>query len=447
MVAAALSATPKRQSAHEIPASVVVQAMIKPDGQKLRLLVRVPLTSMRDVTYPLRGPFLDIEGARPIMMEGVTTWIAPLVKLYEDGEPLPRATVVGLRASIPSDQSFQSYEAAVASILGPPLPSDTQLAVEAGLLDVLLETDIRSETSRFSIDPEWAHLGVRTSTVLRFLPPGGGERAFHYAGNPGVVRLDPHWYQAALTFVKLGFLHILDGIDHLLFVFALVIPFRRFVPLLGIVTSFTVAHSITLAASALGLAPDALWFPPFIEVLIAVSILYMALENVAGARLERRWLIAFGFGLVHGFGFSFALRDSLQFAGSHLALSLLGFNVGVELGQILVLSAAIPALALLFRYGVQERLGTIILSVLVGHTAWHWMTERWTAFRQFQLEWPALDALFFAKLMRWAMLALILVGVGWALTGALGRFARRDGRLRKERGGEPAAAALDGSGD
>src|SRR5205823_6996123 len=137
------------------------------------------------------------------------------------------------------------------------------------------------------------------------------------------------------------------------------------------VTSFTVAHSITLIASALELGPSALWFPPLIETLIAVSILYMALENIVGSNLRRRWMITFGFGLVHGFGFSFALRQTLQFAGSHLLTSLLSFNLGVELGQLLVLLLLVPALELLFRFGVAERIGTIILSTIIAHTAWH----------------------------------------------------------------------------
>ena len=80
---------------------------------------------------------------------------------------------------------------------------------------------------------------------------------------------------------------------------------------------------------------------------------------------------------MHGFGFSFALRETLQFAGSHLLTSLLSFNVGVELGQLLVLVVLVPALQLLFRYVVAERIGTIILSALVAHTAWHWTPERW----------------------------------------------------------------------
>src|SRR4029079_9835747 len=217
-------------------------------------------------------------------------------------------------------------------------------------------------------------------------------------------------------FVALGFTHILDGIDHLLFIICLIIPFRKVRPLVAIITSFTVAHSITLIASVLGFAPDGLWFPPLIEVLIALSIVYMALENIVGARRERRCLIAFGFGLVHGFGFSFALRGSMQFAGRHLATSLVSFNVGVELGQLFVLALAVPALAWGFKHVVAERMGTIILSAFVAHTAWHWMLDRGAVLSRYQLEMPALNASFAASVMRGMMLLLIVGSVAWLLT-------------------------------
>ena len=234
------------------------------------------------------------------------------------------------------------------------------------------------------------------------------------------MRLDPRWYQAAGRFVKLGFFHILDGTDHLLFLFCLVIPFRRFRALIPVVTAFTVAHSITLIASAYNLAPDALWFPPLIETLIAMSIVYMALENiVGGATVQRRWMITFGFGLVHGFGFSFALRQTLQFAGSHLLTSLLSFNVGVELGQLLVLVLMIPALELLFRYVVAERMGTIILSAIVAHTAWHWMIDRYQVLSQYQIRWPALGAAPLAKALWLLMLIVIAAGLVWLVFGVL----------------------------
>jgi hypothetical protein len=153
---------------------------------------------------------------------------------------------------------------------------------------------------------------------------------------------------------------------------------------------------------------------PLIETLIAASIVYMALENIAGAgSAQRRWMMAFGFGLVHGFGFSFVLRQSLQFAGSHLFTALLSFNVGVELGQLLVLMLLIPLLRLFFRFAVAERMGIIILSALVAHTAWHWMLDRFVILRQFRFEWPALNAMLLAMALRWLTLLLILAGVLW----------------------------------
>jgi hypothetical protein len=123
--------------------------------------------------------------------------------------------------------------------------------------------------------------------------------------------------------------------------------------------------------------------------------------------------MALGFGLVHGFGFSFALRETLQFAGSHLLLSLLSFNIGVELGQILVLLVLVPALEALFRFVLAERLGTIILSALVAHTGWHWMVERWGVLRQYRFQPPQITAALLANAMGWAMLAVAVAGLVW----------------------------------
>src|SRR6185503_14830518 len=126
----------------------------------------------------------------------------------------------------------------------------------------------------------------------------------------------------------------------------------------------------------------------------------------------RRWMLAFGFGLIHGFGFSFFLRESLQFAGAHLATSLVSFNLGVELGQVFVLLLAVPVLVWLFRR-VPERAGIILLSAIVAHTAWHWMTERASPRREYRFQWPSLDAVTVAGAMRAAMRALIVGGTGW----------------------------------
>lgn len=425
---------PAALAAHEIPAEVTVQAYVKPDGHRLRLLVRVPLEAMRDVDLPMTGPgYLEIGRLGPVLREAAQLWIADYLDVYEGGTRLGEAEVVATRVSLPSDRSFASWDRALAHVNGAPLPDRTQLMWNQALMDVLLDVPIHAETSRFTLDPRLAHLGVKTMSVIHFLPPGGEERIFQYTGNPGVVRLDPSWIQAAMTFVRLGFWHILGGIDHLLFVLCLVIPFRKLRGLLPVVTAFTVAHSITLIASALGLAPSALWFPPLVEMLIALSIVYMAFENIVGARLHRRWLIAFGFGLVHGFGFSFALRESLQFAGKHLLASLLSFNVGVELGQVLVLILAIPVMDWLFRR-IGERMGVVITSALVAHTAWHWMTDRGARLMQYRFQWPALDLALLATAMRWAALLLICVGAAWGLSLLYGRLLspRADGTLATE---------------
>ena len=268
------------------------------------------------------------------MRHAASLWIADPIEILEGEERLPAPRIVALRVSLPSDRSFSSYEQALAHLAGPPLPEDTELPWNQALLDVHLDYEIDSAQSLFSIRPGLGRLGLRVVTALRFLPPSGAVRAFELRGDPGLVRLDPRWHQAALRFVALGFLHILDGTDHLLFLLCLVIPFRRLRGLILVVTAFTVAHSITLLASAFELAPQAPWFPPLVETLIAASIVYMALENIVAPHLRQRWMIAFGFGLVHGFGFSFALRETLQFAGSHLVTSLLAFNLGVEIGQV-----------------------------------------------------------------------------------------------------------------
>jgi hypothetical protein len=436
--------------AHEIPNEVTIQTFLKPEGRQLNFLVRAPLKAMRDMDVPRRAGvyqgFIEMSRVEPVLHDAATQWIADFVKVYEDDQQLPYPTVRATRLSLPGERAFESYDQALAHITGSKLPVETNLVWEEGMLDVWFEFPIRSDQSKFSISPGLTRLGVRVNVVLRFLPPGGAERIFDVHGDPGIVRLDPRWHQAALRFTADGFHHILDGIDHLLFLFCLVIPFRRLRSLVVVVTSFTLAHSVTLIASAYNLAPDGLWFPPLVETLIAVSIVYMAFENIVGAigarvdgdiderALNRRWAVAFGFGLIHGFGFSFALRESLQFAGSHLLTSLLAFNVGVELGQLLVLIVLVPVLNLLFGYTwrvrswaapphrvAREKIVTILLSALIAHTGWHWATERGTQLLAFG--WPTLNLALLLSSVRLLMVILVACALAWFIFGVL--FRRR----------------------
>jgi len=397
--------------AHEVPSDVIVRSFLKAEDQRLELLVRVPLESIRDLVFPTWGPgYLKISEADETLRNAATVWIGNQVGLFENGRRLENWSIRAARVSLPSDPSFRDYESALQHMSAARLADDERLMWNQALLDVRLSYEIESPHSEFSIDPNFFRLGLRTTTVLRFVTGEGVERPFEFSGNPGVVRLDPRWHHAFFHFVGVGFGHILDGSDHLLFILCLIIPFRRLRPLIVIVTSFTVAHSITLLSSAFGLAPKAAWFPPLIETMIAASIVYMALENMLGSRWQRRWLVAFGFGLVHGFGFAFALSETLQFAGTHLLTSLFAFNLGVEFGQLFVILLAVPLINLLFRSMPAERAGTILLSALLAHSGWHWMSDRFAALRAYQFRWPALDAALAASVMRWLLL-LILTGL------------------------------------
>ena len=432
---AALLALGADADAHEVPNDVTVQTIIRPEGKVLRFLVRVPLKAMRDMAFPERdGGYLDLSKSGPMLSDAATLWVSDFVEFFEEDTKLPKPRLVKARLSLP-DRAFVSWDEAIRHMNAPPLPDSTNLVWNQPEMDVLFEYPIQSDQAHFSIHPNLGRLGLRVVTVLRFAPPKSEMRVLEYSGDPGVVRLDPRWFQAAGQFIKLGFLHILDGTDHLLFLLCLVIPFRRFRGLIPVITAFTVAHSITLIASAYDLAPGALWFPPLIEMLIAASIVYMALENITGkANVHTRWMVAFAFGLVHGFGFSFALRESLQFAGSHLLTSLLSFNVGVELGQMVMLLIFIPALDILFQYVTEERMGTIIVSALVTHTGWHWMAERWEKLRVFRFSMPELNAANTAATLRFLALVVGAAGLAWLVANVAEKWGAR-------RGAKPAEGA------
>jgi hypothetical protein len=420
-------------AAHDIPADVKLNAFVKPAGDRLELLLRMPIAALAEVELPLRGPgYLEMSRIDAALRSAAKLYLTDNITVQENDAPLPVPRLAAVRVSLPSDKSFTAFETARAHVLGPRLADNLDLVWSQQFLDVLLEYPIRSDTSEFTLTWRVDRFGRAVTTALRFLPPGGVVRAFEFHGDPGLLRLDPRWHQAALRFTASGVTHILAGIDHLLFLLCLVIPFHRLRPLVIIATAFTVGHSISLIAAALGFAPDALWFPPLIETLIAVTIVYMALENIvaaamhkdSGREVSRRWILAFAFGIIHGFGFSYALRESLQFAGDHLVTSLAAFNLGVEIGQVAVLVMLIPALGLLFRHVVPERLGIIILSALVTHTGWHWMLERGAQLGKFPF--PTLDVALLASAMRGLMAVLVLVGLVLLVNGFLRRWLQTD---------------------
>ena len=372
LVAASLSPLAR---AHEVPSDVTVRMLVRPQGDRVQLLVRAPLEAMQDIVFPTFGPgYLDVPRAGPQLRDAAQLWLLDNLELYEGERRLP-LTIVAVRASIPSDRSFADYDTALAHFRAMPLPEGLGLPWQQALLDVQLEAPIESELSLFSLRARTERLGRRVVNAVRFFGANGLERVFQIEGDAGVVALDPRWHQSMLRFLAQGFEHILDGADHLLFLLCLVVPFRRKLrALVWIVTAFTAGHSVTLIASAYGAAPTGLWFPPLVETLIALSIFYMCVENVVCANPRTRWPIAFGFGLVHGLGFANALGD---LGAGQLAPTLAGFNLGVELGQLVVVAALLPLLFVVSRSALARIAVNASGSTVCAALAVVWIAERW----------------------------------------------------------------------
>src|SRR5262245_24955165 len=123
-LAVAISAIPGVSRAHDIPADVTIQAFLKPDGHRLRLLVRVPLEALRDLSVPTRpgGRVVDLARLQPLLAGAATVWVAQNIELYENDAPLPATSLLDLRVSLPTDRSFGSYADALRHVTDPPLP-------------------------------------------------------------------------------------------------------------------------------------------------------------------------------------------------------------------------------------------------------------------------------------------------------------------------------------
>ncbi|HXG60258.1 MAG TPA: HupE/UreJ family protein [Planctomycetota bacterium] len=243
--------------------------------------------------------------------------------------------------------------------------------LETGPLEPVYEalppTDLRllgrvRQQFRFRSDEEIRRIELGTDLFTAIVPSPTAMFTIRWDGKerqevvfaPAELRyraetFDPRWWVGALQFVRWGVHHIFIGYDHMAFLLALLLGTTRFKDLLKIVTSFTAAHSLTLLLSAL----DVVRVPGRLtEALIAASIVYVAIENFFVSDGRRRWLLTFGFGLVHGLGFSTNLKELLT---DRVVVPVLSFNLGVELGQVAILAATFPALAWLRRTSTPDR--------------------------------------------------------------------------------------------
>lgn len=265
----------------------------------------------------------------------------------------------------------------------------------------VLDVQLYSQYARLTMDNEYNYLeipvqkliiqygisNITQSNISNVLLASDDENSTNKLAPP--VFSNENAFRKSLSFFVLGVKHILTGYDHLLFLLGLLIVTLSLVQLAKVVTSFTIAHSITLAAATFG----AVILPPRItESVIALSISYVAVENIYSQRdksestipkfgfrdffgnPKRRWMITFLFGLVHGFGFSRVLRE-LGLPKGGVAISLLMFNLGVEAGQFLVIFLLFPFLWYSGKKHWHGKMVTVVSSV-IGVTGFFWFAQR-----------------------------------------------------------------------
>lgn len=255
------------------------------------------------------------------------------------------------------------------AVEGCALASSSAQAVEQDGVEVALAFGCGGEGERRA---DLTKLLARLGSAHRHLAQvGSRERMLESgAGRFSLTAVEPE--RSFGGFVVLGLFHILEGPDHLLFLLGLLLGVRRLCGVVGVATAFTLGHSVTLSVATLGL-----WVPParVVEPLIALSLVWVGVENVLRGEARGRWRVAGAFGLVHGFGFASMLR-SLSLPPEQLGWALFGFNLGVEIGQLLVLAPLVPLLALLRKREGLERKVAKALSAGVALAGAGWFFAR-----------------------------------------------------------------------
>ncbi len=351
-----------------------MQGYLKPEQGRAHLLVRVPLVLLASFGLPKRGPgYLDLTRIEDRLQQAAAS-TGRQIELQEDGALLVPIKLTE-RISVLSDHSFASYATAQAHFESAPLPADTDLFWNQGFFDVDLEYPIQSDRGHFSISVNVApELGHRLKLKLQFLPVEGPAQSYKLPGYSGRIALDPRWYEAAWLFVRLGFV---DGFaaDRFVFLLALVAPFRQFRSLLAVVLVLAGMQALTSTAIAEEAVHDSPLLAGLFGTTLAAATVLLAIGNLAAPSLRRRWFIGAVVGGVSGLGLSHLLADALQFAGAHNFVSGMSFNVGMAVSLATSLLLALAGLRLLFARVLGPAVGLAVLSLILGHMAWHWMVD------------------------------------------------------------------------
>jgi len=314
------------------------------------------------------GLILTIDGNR------VSTVVKRII-VYPNGTQPDFATLEDAQKAFRGAQSFTPFEKGV-------YVGDTTI-------DILLRYDSTESIDRYTLssnlNPGLPDQDQTANLVLDYLP--GSVQVFRVRGllqEPVVVTHS--LIDAMMTFIGEGIKHIIEGLDHVLFVVCLVLGAMHLRPLLWRVTGFTIGHSITLSLGFFGFVPSANWFVPAVETGIALSIIYVAVVAVLPDVLpsfqskKSEWTVV-GItgliGLLHGLGFSFVLQNILQVTSPNIWQSLLAFNLGVEIGQLIIVLVTLLLFYLIGRVGIRAtRISRDLIAGSCAAISLWWVVER-----------------------------------------------------------------------
>jgi HupE/UreJ protein len=416
LAAAILAFSVCRLMAHEVPSELTVDAFLKPEHHTLNLLIRVPLSGLMGIDMPKEGVgYLALARIDPSLRKAAAL-MADQLFIYENGTRLASPQIVSTRISLPFDTSFESYDAALAHLMGPALPVDTQIYWLQGSVDALIEYPIASDRSDFSFQTGLTRLAPQVTTALHFLPPDGSTRAFAFVGDPGTIWLDPYWYRTGQVFFKEGFKHVLGLRDQWLFALCMLIAFSRLRSLPMVLASFGAGQFITSLVIAFGPDATGVWLMPLVSTVAAAFLMGFAIENIAARDLDRRWTTLF-FGVISGVGFSVAMREIAQFAGDHRLMAIVTFDLGLQAGELALFALVTLPLLILSRVMVNERLRTIVASACLADLAWHALLARGSELDSVQ--WPIFTPEVLVTATSWLIVVVVAAGVLWFVAGLL----------------------------
>jgi hypothetical protein len=410
---------------------VELQAFLKQDQGRLRLLIRVPLELLASFSLPKRpSGTLDLERMDAQLRE-VAAASGKQLELRADGATLAHR-VKAARLSLPTDRSFTTYESALAHVEGPPLPPGTDVFSNQGFFDAELEYALPGGEPHLAVRVDVApELGARLKVELE-ARLAQGVRHYVLPGGSGWIALDPRWYEALWLFLTAGFFAGLT-LDRLLLFACLVAPLLRPRDALLLGAPFVVLQALALAAASLGALAGARLPQPVFQATVAAGILLLAIGNLAAPSVRVRLAASGLLGALAGFAIADALHAAWQFAGAHRSLAALSFDAGSAVAALAMVATAF----VLLRWAADRLLGASLCvigaSALIGHVAWHWLGERGHTLGHELEHANRADAL---HLVLWLLVALApaVAAAAW-LSGRLAgapRIATLLGRLQRD---------------